>query len=101
MCVWARGYQNALGKTVVLAPVSNRPPRVRGVVLGFTPPAAMLSVPLVVIGPPVSPAPLPTVVIVPARGELLPSGEAEDALAINLQPGFGRMKTASSLSAKR
>jgi len=42
----------------------------------------MLSVPLVVIALPVSPAPLPTLATMPAPGERLPNGEAEDALAV-------------------
>jgi len=100
MYVW-RGLAERSRENSSACPLGNRPPSVRGVVMEFTPPVAMLSVPLVVIGPPVSPARPPTVVTVPVRGERLPSGEVEDALAINLQSGFGRMKTASSLSAKR
>ena len=38
-----------------------------------TPPDGMLSVPLPVIGPPVSPAPLPTLVTVPVPGKVWPA----------------------------
>ena len=37
-----------------------------------TPPVATLSVPLLVIGPPVNPAPLPTLVTVPVPGKVWP-----------------------------
>ena len=59
---------------VVLPPRGTEPPPVRSVpavtvnvecciIALVTPPVAMLRVPLVVIGPPVSPAPLPTLVL--------------------------------------
>src|SRR5208283_2756539 len=38
-----------------------------------TPPVAMLNVPLLVIGPPVNPGPLPTLVTVPVPGNVCPA----------------------------
>src|ERR1039458_3446382 len=71
--------------SVVLPPNATEPPPVRSVPAdtvsdGFasmallTPPVAMLSEPLVVMGPPVRPAPLPTLVTVPlpAPGKVCP-----------------------------
>ena len=68
---------------VRLPPSGTRPPPVRPVPvlivvdelasMGLlTPLVAMLNVPLVVIGPPVSPGPLPTLVTVPMPGKLCP-----------------------------
>ena len=64
---------------MVVPPNATKPPPVRSVPAvtvndGFasmalvTPAVAMLKVPLVVTGPPVSPAPLPTLVTVPVAG---------------------------------
>ena len=68
---------------LVLPPKETDPPPVKGLLAVtvrdgcasmplVTPPVAMLSVPLWVIGPPVSPAPLPTLVTVPVPGKVWP-----------------------------
>ena len=69
---------------LVLPPRDTAPPPVNGLlpvtvkdefasIALVTPPLAMLSVPLEVIGPPVSPAPLPTLVTVPVPGKVWPA----------------------------